>query len=207
MSTQTTEYTLPPQTDNELTVTADSAGGEYPEAPAGAWVGRCVDVVYRGKQPNKFDASKPDQHKISIHMMLDTYDEDDQPARRTDGKRFVLSAWFTRSMHPKATLRKTLAAWRGRDFDDDQAEVFNLNDLVGVYALVNVIHVKGKDGGNKAVIDSIGRLPRGMQKFEVTEEYVRAKDRKPGEQHDHHGDAAGPGMYDDVPLPDDDLPF
>lgn len=201
------DYALPPQTDDMLTVTADSAGGEYPEAPAGAWVARCVDVVYRGKQPNKFDASKPDQHKISIHMMLDTYDEDDRPARRTDGKRFVLSAWYTRSMHAKATLRKTLAAWRGRDFDDEQAEAFNLNDLVGVFALVNVIHVKTKSGDTKAVIDSISRLPRGMQKFEADEEYVRAKDRKPGEHPaEEHG--PGPERWDDVPPPDDrDLPF
>lgn len=209
----TTEYTLPPQSDDELTVTAQSAGGDYPECPAGAFVGRCVDVVYRGKQPNKFEPQKPDVHKISVHMMIDAYNEDDSPARRTDGKRFVLSNWYTRSMHPKATLRKTLANWRGKDFDDDAAEQFNLNDLVGAYALVTIKHVKGKDGSPKAVIDSIGRLPRGMQKFEA-EEYIRAKDRKPGDSHDdlRHGYNAEPAPhgYDDFePSQDDldDLPF
>lgn len=198
------EYVLPPQGDDELTVTATSSGGDYPECPTGQWVGRCVDVVYRGRQPNKFEPEKPDVHKISIHMMLDTVNEDDRPVRRTDGKRFVLSAWFTRSMHEKASLRKTLAAWRGRDFDDAQAETFNLNDLVGAYGLVNVITVKGKDGKPKSVIDAITRLPRGMEKFEMDEEYVRMRDRKPGEHHD-----SGAPDWSDVPPPDDDsdLPF
>lgn len=209
MSTQS-EYILPPQTDDELTVTAQSAGGDYPECPAGAFVGRCVDVVYRGKQPNKFEPQKPDVHKISIHMMVDAYHEDDSPARRTDGKRFVLSNWYTRSMHPKATLRKTLAGWRGKDFDDDAAEQFNLNDLVGAYALVTIKQVKGKDGSPKAVIDSIGRLPRGMQKFEA-EEYVRAKDRKPGDGHDdlaHGYHAPEPEYRPDVDEDDfSDLPW
>jgi hypothetical protein len=206
----TAEYVLPPQTDDELTVTAETGGADYPECPAGAFVGMCCDVVYRGKQPNKFEPSKPDQHKISVHMMVDAFNEDDTPARRTDGKRFVLSSWFTRSMHPKATLRKTLAAWRGKDFDEDQAEVFKLNDLVGAFALVNVVHVKGKDGGQKAVIQSISKLPRGMQKFEA-EEYIRAKDRKPG---DSHADDLKHGYqqpsYEDFPVQDleeDDLPF
>lgn len=208
MSTTET-YILPPQNDDDLTVTASSSGGDYPEAPTGQWVGLCVDVVYRGKQPNKFDASKPDVHKISIHMMLDTYDESDNPVRRTDGKRFVLSAWFTRSMHEKATLRKTLAAWRGKDFDDAQAETFNLNDLVGAYGLVNVIEVKTQAGKAKSVIGSITRLPRGMEKF-APDEYVRIRDRKPGEQ---HHDAPHSSWHDDVPAGDEipyndnDLPF
>lgn len=201
------EYVLPPQTDDMLTVTAETGGGDYPECPAGGFVGKCVDVVYRGKQPNKFEPSKPDQHKISIHMLIDAFNEDDSPARRTDGKRFVLSSWFTRSMHPKATLRKTLAAWRGKDFDEEQAEKFNLNDLVGAFALVNVKHVKGKDGGPRAVIESIIKLPRGMSKFEA-EPYVRAKDKKPGEGHDDlsHGYQQPDVPYDDFPE-EDDLPF
>lgn len=207
----TAEYVLPPQTDDQLTVTAETGGGDYPECPAGGWVGRCVDVVYRGKQPNKFEPSKPDQHKISVHMMVDAYNEDDTPARRTDGKRFVLSNWYTRSMHPKATLRKTLAAWRGKDFDEDQAEAFNLNDLVGAYALVNIVHVKAKDGHMRAVIESITKLPRGMEKFEA-EEYIRAKDRKPGDKpedlrHGYHADT--PPDFSDFPgyQEEDDLPF
>lgn len=207
MST-TQDYVLPPQGDDELTVTATSSGGDFPECPTGQWVGLCVDVVYRGKHANKFEPHKPDVHKVSIHMMLDAFDEEDKAARRNDGKRFVLSSWFTRSMHEKATLRKTLAAWRGKDFDDAQAETFNLNDLVGAYALVNVVAVKGRDGKPKSVIDSITRLPRGMVKFEP-EPYIRARDRKPGDI-EHH-DSGGPD-WSDVPPPDDDdgldpLPF
>lgn len=203
MTTNGQTYQLPPQTDDELTVTADGGGTDYPECPAGAWAGRCVDVVYRGKQENKFDPTKPPQHKISLHLMVEAYnEEEDTPARRTDGKRFVLSAWFTRSMHAKASLRKTLAAWRGKDFDDEQAETFNLNDLVGKDCLVNVKIVKGKDGEPKAVIDSIGRLPRGMQPC-GEEEYIRARDRKPEAAGSVNAPARSPGQWSDVPPPDD----
>lgn len=199
-----TDYVLPPQTDDELTVTASSSGGDFPECPAGQWVGVCVDVVYRGMQPNKFEPSKPDQPKISIHMMLDAYEAEDSdtPARRTDGKRFVLSAWFTRSMHEKATLRKTLAGWRGKDFDEEQAETFNLNNLVGAFALVNVVHKAKKDGGTKAVIEGITRLPRGMAKFEP-EPYVRARDRKPGEAEQGESES----HMDEIPMDEPEMPF
>jgi hypothetical protein len=194
------EYVLPPQSDDDLTVTANGGGGDFPECPAGAWAGVCVDVVYRGMQDNKFDPSKGPQPKISIHMMIEAYQSEDSDdyARRSDGKRFVLSAWFTRSMHPKATLRKTLAAWRGKDFDDDAAETFNLNKLVGAFALVNVIHVAGKDGRPKAVIDSIARLPRGVPTF-TPDPYVRAKDRKPGDEH-HPESAVAADDGDSLPF-------
>jgi hypothetical protein len=210
MSTQTTEHTLPPQTDDELTVTTEQ--NDFALCPAGQHPARCVDVVYRGEFPNQFKPGTT-QKKISIHLMLDTQDDDGRDVRRSDGKRFILSAWFTKSMHEKANLRKTLEGWRGRAFDDSAAESFNLNDLINAPALVNVKHVKNKKGDEIAVIDSISKLPRQMTVFPVEEiEYIRIKDRpRDGENGGGTGGwqgSGGPGMYDDVPLPDDDdLPF
>lgn len=198
---------LPPQTDDELTVTTDPKG-DYALPPAGQHPARCCDVVYRGEHPNKF---KPGvmQKKVSIHMMLDTEDDNGQPVRRNDGKRFVLSQWYTKSMNAKSNLRKALEAWRGKAFDDEVAETFNLNDLINAPALVNVIHKTNAKGDQVAVIDSITKLPRQMTVFPVKDiDYVRIKDRPRDSQNGNgntqeHGEAYD-GEGEDI---DDDLPF
>jgi hypothetical protein len=40
-------------------------------------------------------------------------------------------------LHEKAGLRKDLAAWRGRDFTDEEAKAFDVSKLVGAYCMVN----------------------------------------------------------------------
>lgn len=171
-----TEYQLPPQTDDDLTVSAEQQK-DFAICPAGQHPARCVDVVFRGMVPNKFKNGEL-QPKISIHLMLDTQDDDGNDVRRNDGKRFVLSQWFTKSMFSKANLRKTLESWRGRAFDETAAERFNLNDLINAPALVNVKHIRNPKGDEIAVIDSISKLPRQMSVFPVEEiEWVRMKDR------------------------------
>jgi hypothetical protein len=50
----------------------------------------------------------------------------------------TISKSYTVSLHEKAGLRKDLAAWRGRDFTDEEAEAFDVSKLIGAYCMVNV---------------------------------------------------------------------
>jgi hypothetical protein len=50
----------------------------------------------------------------------------------------TISKNYTVSLHEKANLRKELAAWRGRDFTDEEAKAFDVSKLVGAYCMVNV---------------------------------------------------------------------
>jgi hypothetical protein len=71
---------------------------------------------------------------------------------------------MTMSLNEKANLRKTLHAWRGRDFTPEELKAFNMGKLVGAPALLNVVHEEGKNGKTYAGIFSITPLPAAMKK-------------------------------------------
>lgn len=95
------------------------------------------------------------QHKLRIGWEL--FGEDDQGNPLTidvDGKDMpmTISKSYTVSLHEKAGLRKDLAAWRGRDFTDDEAKGFDVAKLLGAYCMVNVTttEANGKTYSNVA---------------------------------------------------------
>jgi hypothetical protein len=49
----------------------------------------------------------------------------------------TISKSYTVSLHEKAGLRRDLAAWRGRDFTDEEAKGFDVSKLIGAYCMVN----------------------------------------------------------------------
>lgn len=80
------------------------------------------------------------QHKIRIGWELFGEDENGQPLTvNIDGKDvpMTISKSYTVSLHEKAGLRKDLAAWRGRDFTEDEAKAFDVSKLLGAYCMVN----------------------------------------------------------------------
>lgn len=150
-----------------------SAGSSktYTPAPAGSHSGVCVDIVDLGLEKNKFDATKPDVRKGRIILEIDE-DNPDKP-----GERFTVAGKWTLSLHPKASLRKLLASWRGRDFTEEEAKAFDIEKLVGAPCLVNVVHNIGEDGQVYANIASISPLPKGMKAIKPSSTYVRVLDR------------------------------
>ena len=50
----------------------------------------------------------------------------------------TISKSYTVSLHEKAGLRRDLAAWRGKDFTEEEAKSFDVAKLIGAYAMVNV---------------------------------------------------------------------
>lgn len=73
----------------------------------------------------------------------------------------ALSQTYTASLNEKATLRRDLIAWRGRDFTDAELERFDLRNIVGTTCLLNVVH-KEKNGRTFADVGAIMKMPRGM---------------------------------------------
>lgn len=101
-----------------------------------------------------------------------------QQPTKEGNRRFLVSQWYTLSLHEKANLRKDLDAWRGKSFtDEDLKEGFDVEKLVGAPCLLNVTQSKSeKNGKVYANVSSIMPLPRGMSKI-APEGYVRVKDR------------------------------
>lgn len=75
---------------------------------------------------------------------------------------------YTKSLGSMSTLRKDLAAWRGRDFTAAELDGFDLHNIIGTSCLLNVIHSQGSNGNTYANISSIIALPKGMPKGKLS---------------------------------------
>ena len=180
-----------------MAIVAKSSGGtEFKPAPAGTHAAVCCDVIDLGMLEVTFGGKTKTQHKVNIVWQIEEL--------RDDGKPFNIRKRYTLSLHEKASLRKDLVSWRGRPFTPTELEGFDLEVLVGIGAMVNIIHTPKLDGGGVwANIAAIMKLPKGLPAPKVVE-YIRVCDRKDEAQPDSAPpdiDASGMGITDD------DIPF
>jgi hypothetical protein len=77
-----------------------------------------------------------------------------------------------------AGRRNALTSWRGSPITDEAAQRFDLETLIGVPALIQVIH-RESDGTTWANINAVMRLQNDDDKLEIVD-YVRVKDRDDG---------------------------
>lgn len=141
-------------------IATDSGGGNFKRVPPGAYIGRCFSLVDLGTQLSTGQFGEKMQHKIKIGWELFGDDEDGNPLTiDVDGKEMPLtiSKSYTVSLHEKAGLRKDLAAWRGKDFTDEEAKAFDVAKLLGAYCMVNVTQSEsnGKTYSNVAGLTPI----------------------------------------------------
>lgn len=121
-------------------IAKDSGGGDFKKVPPGAYIGRCYSLIDLGTQLTTGQHGEKMQHKIRIGWELFGEDEQGNPlTMQVDGKEMpiTISKNYTVSLHEKANLRKDLAAWRGRDFTDEEAKAFDVSKLLGAYCMVN----------------------------------------------------------------------
>lgn len=120
---------------------SDNGGGSFKRVPAGVFIGRCYSLIDLGTHLSTGQFAGREQHKIRIGWELFGEDETGAPLEiEVDGKKMpmTISKSYTLSLHEKAALRKDLAAWRGKDFTDEEARAFDVSKLVGAYCMVNV---------------------------------------------------------------------
>lgn len=161
-------------------------GKKFKPAPAGLQPSVCVDIVDLGEEPNSFKAGAL-QHKIRVVWQIDTVDPE-------TAKPFIVSRKYTISLSEKATLRKDLESWRGREFSRDELQGFDLEKLIGVCCQLMIVHAE-KDGTTYGNVQTIVPLSKGMERI-LPRDYVRVKDRAPEQQQEGF-----------APTNDEDVPF
>lgn len=122
-------------------IATDAGGGSFKRVPSGAYIGRCYSLIDLGTQLTSGQYGEKLQHKIQIGWELFGEDEQGNPLTvDVDGKEMpmTIKKSYTVSLHEKAGLRKDLAAWRGRDFTDEEAKAFDVSKLLGAYCMVNI---------------------------------------------------------------------
>lgn len=141
-------------------IATDSGGGNFKRVPPGVYIGRCFNLIDLGTQFTDGQYGPKSQHKIKLGWELFGDDEQGNPLTvDVDGKDMpmTISKSYTVSLHEKALLRKDLAAWRGKDFTEEEAKAFDVSKLLGAYCMVNVTHseTNGKTYTNVAGLTPI----------------------------------------------------
>lgn len=140
-------------------------GGSFTPPPAGTHPAICYRFIDLGTQRSKFDDGTKQQRKVML-----SWEITDPELRTEEGHAFSISQRYTWSMHEKATLRKTLEAWRGVAFTkaDFGANGFNVKKLIGVGCLLSIIHEHKDDGRVFGNVGAIMKLPKGMDAGTLT---------------------------------------
>ena len=147
-------------------IATDAGGnGNFKRVPAGVHIGRCYSLIDMGTQLTTGQYGEKMQHKIRLGWEL--FGEDDDGAPLTidvDGypMPLTISKSYTVSLHEKANLRKELAAWRGKDFTEEEAKAFDVSKLVGAYCMVNVA-ISETNGKTYSNIAGLTPIPNALK--------------------------------------------
>ncbi len=125
-------------------------GGDFEQAPAGTHRATCYSIIDLGTQHVEFNGEEKTQNQVMISWELP--DE-----TMSDGRPFSVSRFYTNSLHEKSSLRKDLAAWRGRDFTEQELAGFDLASIIGKGCLVSVV----MNQKNKAKVGAVLAMPKG----------------------------------------------
>lgn len=124
--------------------------------PAGTHLGICYRVIDLGTQATNFNGETKTAHKVLLSWEI-------PEEKMEDGRPFMISQSYTWSMHEKATLRKSLEAWRGMAFTerDFGPNGFDIKNVLGKACTLSIVHA-AKSGSTYANVSSIGKVMKGV---------------------------------------------
>jgi hypothetical protein len=171
------------------------AGATFVPCPSGSHLAVCIDVVDLGLIATNFGGKTKTQHKVKIVWQVDE--------KREDGTPFHASKRYTLSLHEKASLRKDLESWRGRQFTEDELDGWDVENVLRAPAMISVVH-EAKNGTVYGNVSAVMRPPKGVAVPAADPKYIRVKDRKD----EAPGTASGSDGPDfDGQYSDEDIPF
>lgn len=141
-----------------MTTAKEPESRDFQKVSAGTHQAVCYDVWDIGMQKVMFEGVLRDvKHKVILAWEANELIEEGEH----QGERLTINKRYTLSLHEKASLKKDLEGWRGREFTLEERKGFIVETIIGVNCLLNVIH--NKVGVNVyANITSIGKLMKGM---------------------------------------------
>ena len=140
-------------------IATNKSGTAYEPVAAGNYVARCVKMIHYGTITEDYLGTPKTANKVQLTWELPT---ELKVFKEENGEQpYVLSKEFTLSMHEKASLRKWLEAWRGKNFTNAESEAFDITNLVGKACMLNVIHTT-KGDKTYANISGVSSMPKGL---------------------------------------------
>lgn len=160
-------------------------GSSFMPAPQGVHAGVCVDVRDIGTVETPWGKKA----KIAIVWEIEAVME--------DGRRFVISKWYTKALNDKSNLFKDLTSWRGKAFTPEELKGFDVEKVIGAPCQLVVVHAQKKNGGVRSSVTAVVTAPKD-KRLAPSGQFIRWKDRPENQQRPNAGHGGGEGgPYED----------
>ena len=150
-----------------LTVSA-SSGGSFIQVPAGMHLAMCYRIIDLGTQKTEYQGQVRHVPKVLFQFEIHSEDEEGNPLLTSDGKPLSTSKSFSLSLNERSALRKDLQTWRGKEFTPEELKSFNLENVLGAWAMLSVVHSE-YNGKTYANIENINPVPQTVKKAGLPE--------------------------------------
>jgi hypothetical protein len=150
-------------------IAKDSGGGGFTPVAPGMHLARCYRIVDMGTQKSEYQGQIKHLNKVMLQFEVHGEDEAGNALVTAKGEPMSISKNFTLSLAEKATLRKDLQAWRGRDFTADELRGFELKNVLGAWAMITAAKSMGNNGKEYTNVISINPVPVAIKKAGLPE--------------------------------------
>lgn len=154
-----------------LIVSEPKGKSDYIIVPEGNHLARCYRIVEIGTQKTTWNGEEKAQKKVMLFWELHGEDASGKPLVTDDGRPLVTSKRFTPSLNERATLRKFLSGWRGKQFTHEELEGFSLPDVLDKWCMLTITHSKDPKDPTKTYvnIESLSSVPSVIRKAGLPE--------------------------------------
>jgi hypothetical protein len=137
-------------------ILTENTASSFTPCPAGSYLASLRRIVDLGTQTSTFEGKTSSARKVLL-----TWEIVDPDTFTDDGKPYLVSKRYTRSLHEKSALRRDLASWRGRDFTPEELKGFDLDGIAGKNCMLSVVHAD-KAGSTFANVGAVMKPPKGL---------------------------------------------
>lgn len=116
--------------------------------------GRLIAVIDLGTQ--EFTYMNQVKKAKKVKLIWELFDETHIFDEAVGPQPFIISNDYTNSLDDRANLRKMLESWKGEPLTEEQIAGFDLFNLLGACATVNVVYTNGKGEKASEVYANIG---------------------------------------------------
>jgi len=139
-------------------------GGSFTPVPEGTHLARCYRIIDMGTQKTEFEGKVKLLPKVMIQFEVHGEDNFGGPIVTGKGEPMSISKNYTLSLADKATLRKDLQTWRGKEFTADELRGFELKNILGAWAMISVVRKAGNNGKEYTNIAGVMSVPSAIKK-------------------------------------------
>ena len=155
-----------------MALVAKESGGSantFFNVPSGMHLARCYRVIDLGTQKSEYLGQIKHLPKVMLQFEVFGEDENGKPLTTPKGEPLSVTKNFTLSLSEKATLRKDLQTWRGREFTADELRGFELKNVLGAWAMLSIVKAVGNNGKDYSNIQAILSVPPQIKKAGLPE--------------------------------------